>query len=286
MEEIKVLELFGGIGACSKAFERLNIPHKVVDYVEINENAVKSYNAVHNTSFIPQDITKWDKNIEIDFLMHGSPCTNFSLAGRQEGGDEGSGTQSSLMYESIRIIKKLRPKYVIWENVANILSDKHKHNFYKYINVMKSFGYTNSFDVLNAADYGIPQGRERIFVVSVLGNERFEFPLKQKLTKTFYDYLDDSEIDDSVILNENDISKMKDFGAPYAFGGSVVRGNIYPTITASYGKVSGNSGKIPYKNTFRILTSRECWRIMGFDDADYDKALQVSSKAQLYHQAR
>ena len=285
IEEIKVLELFGGIGACSKAFEKLNIPHKVVDYVEIDENAVKSYNAVHGSSFIPQDITKWDKDIDVDFLMHGSPCQDFSAAGKQKGGDEGSGTRSSLMYETIRIVKKLRPRYVLWENVANLLSEKHSHNFYRYIKEMKSIGYDNSFEILNSADYGLPQGRDRIFVVSILNGKKFDFPLKQKLTKTFYDYLDESDIDESVILTKNDISKMKDFGAPYAFGGSVVKGGIYPTITASYGKVSGNSGKIPYKDTYRILTAKECWRLMGFDDEDYEKAAQVCLKSHLYHQA-
>ena len=120
--EIKILELFGGIGACTKAFERLGIPHKVVDYVELDDAAVSSYNAIHQTDFKPQDITKWDKDLEVDFIMHGSPCTDFSIAGTQLGGDEGSGTRSSLMYETLRIVDKLRPKYVLWENVKNLLS--------------------------------------------------------------------------------------------------------------------------------------------------------------------
>ena len=79
---IKVLELFGGIGACSKALERLNIEHEVVDYVEIDKYAVKSYNAMYGTNFEPQDITQWDKDIEVDLIMHGSPCQDFSLAGK------------------------------------------------------------------------------------------------------------------------------------------------------------------------------------------------------------
>lgn len=183
IEEIRILELFGGIGACTKAFERLNIPHKVVDYVEINKHAVKSFNAIHNTNFEPQDITKWDKDIEVDMIMHGSPCTNFSLAGRQEGGDEGSGTASSLMYETIRIVKKLKPKYVVWENVKNLLSKRHIHNFQKYIETMKLDGYNNYYQVLNSKDYGIPQNRNRIFTVSIrkdVDDGSFVFPLKKK----------------------------------------------------------------------------------------------------------
>ena len=120
-KELKVLELFGGIGAIRKAFERQNIPHKVVDYVEIDEFAVKSYNAIFGTNFEPQDISKWDKDIEVDFIMHGSPCQDFSIAGLQKGGDEGSGTRSSLMYETIRLVKKLNPSYVVWENVKNLV---------------------------------------------------------------------------------------------------------------------------------------------------------------------
>ena len=102
-----------GIGACSKALQRLGIEHEVVDAVEIDKYAIKSFNAIHGTNFETQDITKWDKDIECDLIMHGSPCQDFSLAGKQAGGDIGSGTRSSLMYETIRIVGKLRPKYVI-----------------------------------------------------------------------------------------------------------------------------------------------------------------------------
>ena len=174
--KLKVLELFGGIGACSKALERLNIEHEVVDYVEIDKYAVKSYNAIHGTNFEPQDIRTYDKDIEVDLIMHGSPCQDFSLAGKQAGGDEGSGTRSSLLYETIRIVEKLKPKYVIWENVKNVLSKKHRHNFDNYLQEMESLGYTNYYQVLNAKDYGIPQNRERVFTISILGNENYEFP--------------------------------------------------------------------------------------------------------------
>ena len=175
-DNIKLLELFGGIGACSKAIERLGIDYEIADYVEIDKYAVKSFNAIHNTNFEPQDITTWDKDIEVDLIMHGSPCQDFSLAGKQAGGDKDSGTRSSLMYETIRIVEKLKPKYVIWENVKNLLSKKHRHNFDAYLETMEQLGYTNYYQVLNAKDYGIPQNRERVFTVSILGNENYEFP--------------------------------------------------------------------------------------------------------------
>lgn len=205
---MKILELFGGIGACSKALEKLEIDYEIVDYVEIDKYAVKSFNAMHETNFEPQDIRTWDKDIEVDLLMHGSPCQNFSLAGNQLGGDKGSGTQSSLMYESIRIITKLKPKYVIWENVKNLLSKKHRHNFDAYLETMEQLGYKNFYQVLNAKDYGIPQNRERVFTVSIRKDFdiNFKFPPKQELLLKLKDLLE-KDVDEKYYLTEK---MMKD----------------------------------------------------------------------------
>lgn len=712
-EKLKVVEFFGGIGAVRKALERLGVPFEVVDYVEIDENAVKSYNAMYETNFEPQDICEWNKDIEVNLIMHGSPCfvkgtkiktdtsykniedivegdkvlthtntyqkvlktgynenkqiwelkTNdsdnatfvtgnhpfyifnssgqyewkeiqyinkkdklckinnneikhlaitslkpinefttvynlevendnsytandyivhncqdFSRAGKQKGGDEGSGTRSSLMYETIRNIEKLGPEYVIWENVKGLLDEDNLPNFQKYLNIMDELGYNNYYQVLNAKDYGIPQNRERVFTVSirkdidgkqfsfpkkkllnislkdilekevdekyylttpklisiskwnayqkplenVLGqnsvaptltargageehsgmitysedldettniqqelekyvlndqieykdkivnlpavcasrgrktdneddetklqqiievntnglsntlttvekdnyvieknkkqllcehlidndmvesydvinhgytekrfetlengkdivtskniaptittrpdelgvtvesnsnlidvgdiglrirkltpkecwrlmgfddedfekaskvngsselykqagnsivvdvlmailenlfkptrtdHKHFKFPDKQVLYKTYEDLLETEYDPNLVVLNEDDLKMVKDFGATYSFGGYVVKDNLYPTITASYGKTSGNSGKIPCREGFRILTPKEAWRFMGFDDEDYEKANKVNGPVALYSQA-
>lgn len=285
MDELKVIEFFGGIGACTQAFKRIGIPFKVVDYVEIDKNAVKSYNAMNNTNFMPQDISQWDKDLDVDFIMHGSPCQDFSMAGKQAGGDKGSDTRSSLMYETIRVVQKLMPKYVLWENVENLLGDKHIHNYYNYLETLNSLGYKNYYRVLNSKDYGIPQSRNRIFTLSILGDIKFEFPKEQVLGKTFYDLLDDEYDPDQVVLTEKDLTMVKDFGAPYSFGGFIVRDDLYPTITASYGKISGNSGKIRCKEGFRILTPHEAWKFMGFSDDNYEKASQVNGPSALYKQA-
>ncbi len=213
MIDIKVLELFGGIGACTQAFKRLNIPVEIVDYVEIDKYAVKSYNAINGTSFEPQDITKWDKDVEVDFIMHGSPCQDFSVAGLGRGGDEGSETRSSLLYETVRIVDKLRPQYVLWENVKNVLSKKHRHNFDKYLDKMENLGYTNYYQVLNAKDYNIPQNRERVFVLSMLNNTGFEFPTKIERTRNLSDMLEDVVDEKFYISNEKAeklISQLKD----------------------------------------------------------------------------
>lgn len=208
---IRLLELFGGIGACSKALERLGIEFEVADYVEIDRFAVASYNAIHKTHFVPQDISKWNKDIDVDLIMHGSPCQDYSLNGKNLGGDEGSGTRSSLMYETVRIVEKLRPKFVIWENVRNVLSDRHRHNFNKYLSKMESLGYTNYYQLLNSQDYGIPQNRTRIFVVSIKNDIDifFEFPKPQDLQKTLKDLCDEN-FDEKYILSEKEVKYITD----------------------------------------------------------------------------
>lgn len=232
---IRVLELFAGIGACSKALTNLGIEHEIVDAVEIDKYAVKSFNAIHGTNFEPQDITTWDKDIECDLIMHGSPCQDFSVAGKNAGGDKDSGTRSSLMYETLRIVEKLKPKYVIWENVKNLLSKKHRHNFDAYLEAMEGLGYVNYYQVLNAKDYGVPQNRERVFTVSIreciksatflpsgktVYPEKFEFPPKQELTVKLKDILE-NEVDEKYYLSDEQTKRLKT--ATYNTGSEKVR---------------------------------------------------------------
>ena len=365
-ERLKVLELFAGIGACSKALTNLGIPHEIVDAVEIDEWAIKSFNAIHGTNFPPQDITKWDKDIKCDLIMHGSPCQDFSNAGKQAGGDEGSGTRSSLMYETIRIVGKLRPKYVIWENVRNLLGEKHIHNFGEYLHRMRKLGYLSLYKVMNAKDYGIPQNRERVFVVSVYLPEQaekidggdlsslgvFDFPEPIPLEKHLCDILD-PVVDEKYYLTPEQTAKIK-FCTPskdvsktvrtggrgsldkhawdlvqvaqiYGFGkepnpqaGRVYDANgICPTLDTMSGgnrmpKIIDPQGRtkkinVPkdYAPTLRAqshgnepcvveegdprirkLTAKECWRLMGFSDEDFEKAASTgASNTQLYKQA-
>lgn len=166
MSKLRVLELFSGIGALTKALERLNVEHEIVDAVEIDKYAVKSFNAIHNTNFEPQDICKWDKDIKVDLICGGFPCQDISLAGQQKGIIKGE-TRSGLMYEMMRIIHKLKPKYVIAENVKNILSDKFRPQLEEYLCFMNDNGYKVTMDILNSKDYGIPQSRERIFIIGI-----------------------------------------------------------------------------------------------------------------------
>lgn len=201
-EKIQILELFGGIGSPRVALRNIGIPTKSIDYVEIDEKAVRSYNAMFEKELQHslQTVVGW--NLQPDILIHGSPCQDFSIAGHQgkataeegrinkgKGGDEGSGTRSSLMWETVHIIEQMgewKPTVVIWENVKNVLSKHMVHNFNRYLNYMEKLGYTNSYKVLDARDYGIPQARERCFTVSVLGEKGFDFDLMKK--KTYAEY--------------------------------------------------------------------------------------------------
>lgn len=206
---MKVLSLFSGIGAFEKALKRLKINYELVGFSEIDKYAIKSYCAIHNEKEEKNlgDITKIDTNKlpkDIDLLTHGSPCQDFSISGQQNGGDIGSGTRSSLMWYTVDIIKDIKPKYVVWENVKNLLSEKHRHNFDSYIEILGELGYNSYYQVLNAKDYGVPQNRERIFVVSIRKNidkNNFEFPEKQELKLRLKDLLE-SEVDEKYTVKK------------------------------------------------------------------------------------
>ena len=168
--KLKILELFAGIGAASKALSRLGVEHEIVDAVEIDKYAMKSFNAIHGTNFETQDITTWDKDIKVDLIVGGFPCQDISVAGQQKGIIKGE-TRSGLMYEMMRIIEKLKPKYVIAENVKNILSEKFRPQLEEYLCFLNNNGYEVTMDILNACEVGhpnpVPQNRERIFIIGI-----------------------------------------------------------------------------------------------------------------------
>lgn len=270
---IRVLELFAGIGAASKALENLGVEHEIVDAVEIDKYAIKAFNAIHGTSFEPQDITMWDKDIECDLIIHGSPCQDYSIAGLQAGGDKGSGTRSSLMYESVRIIEKLKPKYVIWENVKNLLSKKHRHNFDAYLETMERFGYTNYYQVLDAKNYGVPQHRERVFTVSILGGGHFKFPKAIPLEKKLKDVLE-KEVDEKYYISDAMMDyfmgvnqKPSKFPRKERFLANINRANqdIGNSVTT-------NAGQRPTDNFVKIITANKTGYDLATDGDGVDLA--------------
>ena len=208
--------MFGGIGSPRVALRNLNIPVKAIDYVEIDEKAVRSYNAMfaEELKYKTQSVVGW--NLKPDILIHGSPCQDMSIAGHQgkatkeggrinrgKGADEGSGTRSSLMWETIHIIQNMgewKPKFVIWENVKNVLNSYNKKNFEKYLSEMEKLGYTNFYKVLDARNFGIPQARERVFTISSLNGECFDFEkLRHADMRPLEDFLQDNVPDQYLV---------------------------------------------------------------------------------------
>ena len=295
MNKVKILELFGGIGAIRKAFINLKIPYEAVDYVEIDKACVKSYNALFGESYKPKSVIGYKApNDKIDLVMHGSPCQDFSRIGKKQGGVKNSGTRSSLLFETIRIIKEMKdkPKWIIWENVKGVLDRNMRDSFFIYLKELESLGYENKYEILNAMDFGIPQKRERIFVVSCLGANNFSFnKLERKETRPLSEFL------------EKDVSELYTMTQPYMLkflnksidnsfrGGLKVIKDFSYTISTKQMRVP-NSGIIDIgKGQYRYLTERECLRLMGFDDSDINKLEEAHPRrknctsSKLYKQA-
>ena len=163
--KIRIIECFSGIGACSKALKNLGYDVEIVDAIDNDKFAMKSFNAIHDTNFEVQDIAKWNKRFDnIDLVCGGFCCQDISIAGKQAGIIKGV-TRSGLMYELMRIISEISPHYVLIENVKNLLSKKHIDKLKELLIFLSDKGYKVSMDVLNASDYNVPQNRPRVFIV-------------------------------------------------------------------------------------------------------------------------
>ena len=168
---LTVNELFAGIGAFRKALIRLGIPHEVVGISEIDKYAIKSYNAIYGETRNYGDISKVERLDYADLWTYGFPCQDISLAGQLKGIVKGE-TRSGLLYEVQRLLAQARsddtlPKYLIMENVKNLVGKKFRADFEEWLEWLDQLGYNNYWKVLNAVDYGIPQNRERVFCVSI-----------------------------------------------------------------------------------------------------------------------
>lgn len=294
-KEIKILELFGGIGAPRKALENLGLNIKSIDYVEILPYAVMAYNSIFDNNYRPQDIRLW--NMDVDILIHGSPCQDFS-----KNGLNNVNTGRSILYEkTLSIIGEellRKPKVVIWENVPNLLSRgkkvNHQVHHQHYLDTMEAYGYQSYFKILNAADYGIPQARERLYTISILSNmsyKKFSFPNPLPLKKDIRYYLE-KEVDwnknclsdaekNIFFYNENGqlcVREATKLGYKEVHEYDVI--NVeFPNSKTRRGRVGHGVCKtlttsprqaIYYDSKLRMLTSKEHLRLMGFKDKDYN----------------
>ncbi len=208
---MKVLSLFSGIGAFEKALDRLEINYELVNYCEIDKYASKAYAMMHDCdeSLNLGDITKIDTTAlpnDIDLITYGFPCQDISLAGKQKGFEEdGERTRSGLFFEALRIIEDIKPRIAIAENVKNLVSKKFSKEFDIVLSSLEEAGYNNYWKILNAKDFGIPQNRERVFIVSIrkdIDNGMFKFPEGFELEFRLKDMLEDGVDEKYYISNE------------------------------------------------------------------------------------
>ena len=278
---IQILELFGGIGSPRCALRNIGIQVKAIDYVEIDEKAVRSYNAMFadELAYKTQSVVGW--NLKPDILIHGSPCQDFSIAGHQKGADEGSETRSSLMWETIHIIEQMgewKPKYVIWENVKNVTSRHMKANFKRYLSEMERLGYTSNYKLLDAREFGLPQARERVLTVSQLGNERFSF---DDLIKTPMRDIKDFLLPDAPpVYDVTQPSVLNVIGKTGIKRATVIKEYAY-TITTRQDRTPAQVIDMG-NGRYRYLTERECWRLQGYTDADFEAAAAVHKRVGRY----
>lgn len=206
---LRVFEAFAGYGSQSMALRNLGVPYEVVGISEIDKYAIRAYTAVHGGTKNFGDISKidWGMVPDFDLFTYSFPCTDLSNAGKQAGFDEGSGTRSSLLWECKKAIEVKHPKYLLLENVKALVSKKFKDGFLKWLNFLSAQGYANFWDVLNAKDYGIPQNRERVFVVSILGDAWFAFPQKRPLQTKLVDILEET-VDEKYYLDQERVDKF------------------------------------------------------------------------------
>lgn len=266
------------------ALRNLGVPTKAIDYVEIDEKAVQSYNAMFENELVykTQSVVGW--NLRPDILIHGSPCQQVSICGwispvgSPKGADEGSGTESSLMWETIHIIQQMgdwKPKVVIWENVKGVRYKGMKDNFQRYLYEMEQLGYTNSHKCLDARDFGVPQARERVFTISCLNGDKFNFDrLKHVQMRPLKDFLQKKVSDNYHVTQPSILSAIGK--TKTAKRATIITDYAY-TITERQDRcpaqiIDCGDGK------YRFLTELECWRLFGYSDEDYYAAERANPK--------
>ena len=254
---IRVFEAFAGVGSQRMALRNLGIEHEVVAIAEIDKFAIKSYEAIHGETNNLGDISQIETADipDHDLFTYSFPCQDISVAGKGLGLDEGSDTRSGLLWECQKVIAGKKPKYLLLENVKNLVGKKHKHNFDKWLEWLGEQGYTNYHQILNAKDYGVPQNRERVFVVSVLGeHEPYEFPRPVELELRLKDVLE-SEVDEKFYLDQEKVDKLIINSDKSAIG-YIPRTNGTQHQSNTVYKTDGESPSMQatdYKNPVKVL---------------------------------
>lgn len=339
VEELKVVELFAGIGSQTQALKNIDIEHDVINISEWNISSLISYDAIHtddkkdyteelsrsdiiaylsrftfssdgkdpcNINKIREPVLRKLYNAHLrtknlgniseiealprcDLLTYTFPCQNLSVGG--DGAGIKKGTRSGLLLEVERLLDiSNKPKYLLMENVKNLLSKNHKPDFDRWCKKLENIGYTNYGNILDAKDFGVPQSRERVFMISILGDhDLYIFPQGFKSDIKLKDVLED-EVEEKYHLSEDAIKYInrEHNGRPRFENYPNKLNGLAGTVTANlhkgvpYGIITGDdAGFKP-----RRLTPLEAWRLMGFSDDNFSKAESAGvSVSQLYMQA-
>ena len=251
---IRVFTSFSGYDSQLMALRDIGADYECVGWSEIDKWAIKAHDAV-----FPElagrnygDITKidWNAVSDFDLFTYSFPCTDISIAGKQKGFDEGSDTRSSLLWACRQPIASKRPKFLLMENVKALASEKYRPLFLKWESWLRSLGYVNYTEVLNAKDYGVPQNRERVFMLSVLNGNWCEFPHPVRLGKRLKDVLE-STVDKKYFLSEAALKiAAKGFGKYTS-----IDGDVSMCLTSRYG--GNRNGKIISDKVMQIDATKE-----------------------------
>ncbi len=289
---IKLATVCTGIGAPEKALTLLGIPYELAFFSEIDRPAIRSYCAIHGISEAKNlgDLSKIDYGKlpnDIDLIVGGTPCQDFSVSGLGKGGEEGSGTRSSLMWYYVRLIAQTHPKIVIWENVAAVINENHIRNYRKFYHTLLSLGYKVHSGILNAKFFNLPQNRVRIFVVAIRKDIdlHFTFPhgydsgirIKHLLQGKVPDKCFTKSFDDVVPYNRQftDTHRIMPFGhirnSKFKQTNEVLSiDGIFDCLTTKQGNYIVDD-RTPREKSIRRLIPAESLRFMGFEDKDFYK---------------
>lgn len=316
---MKFLDLFSGIGGFRLGLQRAG--HTPVGYVEIDKFARQSYQAMYDTTceWTAEDINKvtdeeWRKfNGTVELIAGGFPCQSFSIAGKREGFL--NQTKGTLFFEVARAVKQIKPRFVFLENVKGLLNHDKGNTFRTILNTLDELGYDVEWHIYNSKDFGVPQNRERVYIIGHLrgdsGREVFPF------------FGEDGEVNQSTVKQLGNLSDSNSFGGNPQTGRVYSADGLSPTLNTMQGggrepKVMvkeatkkgydiatvGDSINISQPNSktrrgrvghgiantlvtgseqatltseyrIRKLTPRECWRLQAFPDELFDKAQQA-----------
>lgn len=259
---IRLIELFAGVGSQAMALRDLGADFEHHRVVEFDKYAIASYNAIHGTKFLPMDITKvsgYDLGVTDTYkfcyiMTYSFPCQDLSVAGKQAGMTKGGGTRSGLLWEVERLLDEVDnlPQVLLMENVPQVHGKKNMEDFQRWIQFLESKGYSNFWQDLNAKNYGVAQNRNRCFMVSILGNYKYDFPKTIDLTKRMKDYLED-DVDEKYYINNEKAQKLIDTlisngtlqgcvgninPSENGINGNVYAGDLAPTLTTNKGEGS------------------------------------------------